>query len=409
MTRPTTEEIRHIEEASVFREWSAHAPNARRSTMRTAEIAQALGITLSEVAPLQMGVVGSKGKGTAAIYAAATFSATGCRTVLITSPGYRSNLERIRLDGMTVDPNHYVALLGRLAQALELVPRVDADYLSPTGAFMLLGAMLARDVSADALVVEAGMGGRSDDLSRFYPSVVAVTPIFEEHLGVLGNSLEEIAREKLGVAGSSGKVISAPQRTEVLELLGENNLARVLDVEASPVAERVLPPGLGRINAVVGVVAALARLAGAGHTLPRLDSLERVLETVDLPGRLTSIPGRKILVDASINRTGLVGAITHFQKLHGMPPKRFVMSIPDGKDLNGVLAELEGCDVSVAVPQSSYLKFTNQGATPFSTVDVQTLPSMDDSGGLLVFGTVSFVGEVLESFDHDCRRVYRLP
>lgn len=407
MTAPMPEEIRKIEETSVFREWSDHPLDARRSIRRTTEIAKALGLTLPEVAPLQMGVVGSKGKGTAATYAAATISATGLRTVLVTSPGYRSNVERIRLDGMTIDPRHYVALLERLAQVLDVVPCVDADYLSPTGAFMLLGAMLARDVSADALVVEAGMGGRSDDLSQFFPPVVAVTPIFEEHLGILGNSLEEIAREKLGVASTSSHIVAAPQRAEVLELLRANSRARVLDMAASPVAESVLPPGLGRMNAVVGIVAALTRLSSAGHALPRFDALERVLETVELPGRLTSIPGRRILVDSSINRTGLVGAATHFQRLHGMAPKRFVISLPDGKDLAGVLAELDGCDVSVAVPQSSYLRFTNQGATPLPNVDVRTIPSMDDTHGLLVFGTISFVGEVLESFNHDCQRVYR--
>ena len=42
------------------------------------------------------------------------------------------------------------------------------------------------------------MGGASDEVSLFAARVVALTPIFGEHLGIIGDSVGEVAREKLG-------------------------------------------------------------------------------------------------------------------------------------------------------------------------------------------------------------------
>ncbi len=40
------------------------------------------------------------------------------------------------------------------------------------------------------------MGGASDEVSLYPAEVVAVTEIFAEHIGVLGDTVAEIAREK---------------------------------------------------------------------------------------------------------------------------------------------------------------------------------------------------------------------
>ena len=37
-------------------------------------------------------------------------------------------------------------------------------------------------------MLEAGRGGRSDEVSLFPPTVAALTPIFAEHVGVLGDT-----------------------------------------------------------------------------------------------------------------------------------------------------------------------------------------------------------------------------
>jgi folylpolyglutamate synthase/dihydropteroate synthase len=373
------------------------------------QAAELLGLTLPDAAPMIVGVVGSKGKGTAAAYASATMSAAGIRTVTVTSPGFRSNRERIRSDGRSIEPSEYESLLSRLSDALAR-PGASADrYLSPSGAFMLLGALYAVECRAECLVIEAGMGGRSDDLSCFAAPVIAVTPIFGEHIGVLGDTIHDIAVEKFGVAKSGATVVSTQQRKEVVAAVKGMPDVRFLTDATTQILPAALPPGLGRPNALVGISAALEHLRLKGRSLPRIEDLESILETIRLPGRLTSVPDRSMLIDASINRAGAVAALTHFKMVFGAAPGCVVLSVPDGKDLEGMLQELASYDVRVAVPSQSHLNFAALSRSGLPFLPIGEISSFSAPSGVLVLGTIGFIGEVLDELDIDCDVTYQSP
>jgi folylpolyglutamate synthase/dihydropteroate synthase len=81
--------------AAFYEEWRGRRPGERRSLRRAGRLAAALGVSDPGVPVLT--VVGSKGKGTAATYASAWIAAAGCRVVTVTSPGLRSDRERVRV------------------------------------------------------------------------------------------------------------------------------------------------------------------------------------------------------------------------------------------------------------------------------------------------------------------------
>ncbi|MFD0536610.1 hypothetical protein ACFQY7_25690 [Actinomadura luteofluorescens] len=201
-----------------FREWERRAPGETRDVGRARALASALGLLAPGVPVLT--VVGSKGKGTAATYASAFLGAAGLRVCTVTSPGLRSNRDRIRVDGRAVSAEELASLADVLGEAVAALPPPSGGYLSPSGLFTIAGVLHARRVGADALVLEAGMGGRSDEVALFPPDVAAITPVFREHAGVLGDTPAEIAEEKLGVAGPRTRVLSAPQSAEVARVLG---------------------------------------------------------------------------------------------------------------------------------------------------------------------------------------------
>src|SRR6266567_4766124 len=99
--------------------------------------------------------------------ASACLAAAGKRVVTVTGPGYRRSRERIRLNGCAVDDATLLGLAKRLQDAVAKMPgsaRAGRDaggdgYLAPTGLFTLAGVLHARDVAADVIVLEAGMGG----------------------------------------------------------------------------------------------------------------------------------------------------------------------------------------------------------------------------------------------------------
>jgi folylpolyglutamate synthase/dihydropteroate synthase len=174
-----------------FREWlRGRARGARRSKVRAQAFLEALlGPRYDDVrlAPVPLVVaVGSKGKGTTAAYSSAMLTAAGLRVGTLTSPGFRSHRERIRVDGRSITPTEFSSLVMTIAQALDRYGNdlPNDGYLSPTGLFTMAGILHFLDTGCDVWVFEAGMGGRSDEVSLLPPDVVAVTHIFEEQSGL---------------------------------------------------------------------------------------------------------------------------------------------------------------------------------------------------------------------------------
>ena len=136
-------------------------------------------------------VVGTKGKSTAARRLAATIGGRA-----YTSPHVSGWQERLQTDPAGFE------------RAVERV-RPAAEELGATQ-FEILTAAAFADFAADgvrAAAVEAGLGGRLDATNVVDARVVLLTNVGLEHTEVLGETREEIAAEKLAVAGPDAIVV----------------------------------------------------------------------------------------------------------------------------------------------------------------------------------------------------------
>ena len=392
-------------------EWSRRGADDRRSLRRAALLAETLGITAGGVPVLT--VVGSKGKGTAATYASAWLAAAGCRVLTVTSPGLRSATERIRVGGLAVSADDLASLGHRLRAASGSLPPEPGGYLSPSGLFTLAGLLHARSAGADAIVLEAGMGGASDEVSLFPPAIVAITEVFGEHLGVLGDTPAEIAADKAGVvAAATSAVVSLPQTPDVARAISAVATARTgrgvetVDVTESPAP---LPPlsGLNRPNAVLGCVAAQRLLGAKGRPAPDAGRLAGVLSSVRLPGRASwhDLAGTTLLVDSAISPAGAAAALAEAYRRWDRID-HVLVCLPDHKDVPGVLAELDGLPVTrVRMPDRESLRFTRSpGAVDAAELTPERLATLGES--VLVLGTVYFTGRILDLIDAPTERLF---
>ncbi|MBN1174400.1 MAG: hypothetical protein JXA67_19695, partial [Micromonosporaceae bacterium] len=292
-------------DSAFFQEWNARRPGQTRSIARARALIEQLG--LSRPAAATLVVVGSKGKGTTAIYASAYLAAAGLRTVTVTSPSLLDTTERIRTDGIAIAEHELIRLGESLSSASAPPPGYPADpstdgYLSPGGLFTIAGLLHAAEIGAQAIVIEAGRGGSSDEVSLIPADVVAIAPIFSEHLAELGGTLVAIAQDKCGVIGqATAAVVSAPQSREVLASIqtavtrrchGRCQLDLVGEAAVAEVSSHLLPAGIGRDNALLGCLA--ARHLAAPHPVastrterPSRAALDQTLGSVSLPGRLS--------------------------------------------------------------------------------------------------------------------------
>lgn len=405
-----------------YTEWLGRRPGAARSLRRARLLAAELGLTDPGVPVLT--VVGSKGKGTAATYASACLTAHGRRVVTVTSPALRADTERVRVDGAAVGAPELDALGRRLAGAAA-GPRAgrvdaatrrdgpsgreDAGYLSPSGLFMLAGVLHARECGADVLVLEAGMGGVSDEVSLFAPAVVAITEVFAEHVGILGGDPAEIAADKAGVTTTAtAAVVSLPQDPPVTAAISatvaRNTAGRLRPEVFVPgtggVPGRLLPAGPSRPNAGLGCAAA-GRLLAAPPGAPA--RLERVLRSVRLPGRTSwhTVPGTAttVLVDSAINRAGAAAALAEAYRRWNRID-HVLLCLPDHKDVPGIVTELSGLPVTyVRMPGHPHLRFTHAIPADWPVTDHTDLTreSLAALGTrILALGTAYFTGRLLD-------------
>ncbi len=138
-------------------------------------------------------VAGTNGKGSTSAMIAALLEQAGLRVGHFTSPHLVETRERFRLGGRCVAAE-------ALDDALVAVRDAAGDDLevTPFEALSAAGFVLFRE--ADITVLEVGLGGRLDATNVTEPLVAVVTQIARDHTRVLGDTLAEIAREKVAVA-----------------------------------------------------------------------------------------------------------------------------------------------------------------------------------------------------------------
>ncbi len=393
-----------VESRTVFAEWSARAPGDTRSLSRAREVIRAVGLDLTALPPV-LAVVGSKGKGTTVAHASAALAAAGLRVGTIQSPGSTSNLDRIRVDGIRTSEAEYSALLERVDAARRTLPAPTDGYLSPTGFFTIAGFRHLVDADCDVIVAEAGLGGRSDELSLFPSTVVAVAEIFLEHRAQLGETIAEIARDKAGVAGPTTRVIAhlaqSPEAEREIAARAAATGARLHRVDRAE--------SLTTMNTRLGQEAASELLHELGRPVPGVAALAAAASRVNYPGRLSThvTSTGRVIVDSAISRAGLRGALDAARSAFGAEPDAVLVSVGSEKDLVGFVAELAPLRdraVFVDIP-GIYLTYPARSDWPYRWVEAAALPELL-TGDVLAVGTVSFTSHVLRMLGVDAERLF---
>ena len=160
-------------------------------------------------------VAGTNGKGSTVAYLRAILEAAGYRVHVFTSPYLVRINESYRLGrpggGVLVDDEELRDALERCERANAQEP-ITIFEMETTAAFDLF----ARH-SADAVLLEVGLGGRLDATNVIErPAASVISSIGIDHTEFLGHSLKSIAGEKAGIIKRGVPVVCAGQEPEAL-------------------------------------------------------------------------------------------------------------------------------------------------------------------------------------------------
>lgn len=154
-------------------------------------------------------ITGTKGKGSTASFCESILRlAYQKRTGLFTSPHLVDIRERIRVNGKPISESVFGEVYWEIRRRLETNAKEENDLPILPGYFRMLTLMALfcfqfYEPGLDVIILEVGMGGRYDatNIIDLPGRVVAcgVTLLDLDHTRILGDTLEEIAKEKGGI------------------------------------------------------------------------------------------------------------------------------------------------------------------------------------------------------------------
>ncbi|MCA9687052.1 MAG: bifunctional folylpolyglutamate synthase/dihydrofolate synthase, partial [Myxococcales bacterium] len=299
---------------------------------------------------------GTNGKGSCAAFVESIARCSGLRTALFTSPHLERFAERMQVGGRPLDEELILAAYERMREVVASYAADDQPSFFEQ--ITIVGLHLLAQARPELSVIEVGLGGRLDATNVIRAEVACVTGVALDHQDVLGNDLQEIAREKAGifkagqrvVIGCSGLAEAVPTLIEAAERAG---------VASSTVVRRPLadssPLGLAGSYQRANAAAALAVVAElqALKVLPVDPQLVAAgLARTRHPGRIEQVGARpRVILDGAHNPHGAAALAVEMAAWPG--PRVLVVGVSGDKDLAGILEPLRAAaDLVIATSGS---------------------------------------------------------
>ncbi len=307
-----------------------------------------------------MHVAGTSGKGSTSTMIAAALQASGKRTGLHTKPHLTSVTERARIDGLAIPEDAFGDLIGEMQSAVD---RISFEHGRPTyyETLLALAFLWFARGEVDVAVIEAGIGGMLDGTNVLRPQVAVITNVALDHTDILGDTIEEIARDKAGIAKAGIPLVSFvrdPGARRVIERAcadaGAPFVAVADTVKIEPQrGERygqsfVLTTPDGRYDISLPVLGdfqqenaatAVRALEQLGPDLrPTREQIESGLARTVIPGRMEFFPSHPGVVFDIAHNPDKAAHLAH-ALAETFPDRRFtfVMAIGESKDAAQVI------------------------------------------------------------------------
>jgi len=144
-------------------------------------------------------VAGTNGKGSTANYIKNILQCAGYRTGIYTSPYVVKINERIGIDDELISDADFLRYANILKDSWDRLYLETGDSITFFEILTLMAFLYYRDRVVDIAVIEVGIGGLLDATNVITPAVSCITNISFDHMKQLGNTLESIAFNKLGI------------------------------------------------------------------------------------------------------------------------------------------------------------------------------------------------------------------
>ena len=180
-------------------------------------------------------VAGTNGKGSTVTYLRDLLMSQGFTVGTLQSPHYLTHLDRIRFNGENIPEETFLRIVNKYYDffAKNRMGMFEIDYVVMCEYFLI--------EEADYVITEVGIGGRLDSTNVIHHPVLSViTTIGYDHMERLGNTLEEICKEKCGIIKTASAVLAGDLSASLKEIV-----QKTAEEKGSVYYEMKLPEEIG--------------------------------------------------------------------------------------------------------------------------------------------------------------------
>ena len=391
-------------------------------------------------------ISGTNGKGSCLAYLSTILSGAGYKTGRYISPTLDTYRERIQVDGEYINKDSLASHVTAIAKATEDMKKDNAGTPTLFEVETVLAFLYFKEKNCDIVVLETGLGGRLDATNIIDTSILEVImPISLDHQGFLGDTIKEIAEQKAGIIKNNTKVISAIQPKEAAEVIEktckEKNCTLTIanpdeiTIKSQSIKKQVfdykmynniaisLPGSYQPQNAIVAIEA-IEALRELGYSLSQEDILKGFEATV-WKGRFTvlSEDNPVVIMDGAHNVAGAKELMKSLELYFNDKKYIYVFGVFSDKEYEEIInitAKRAEHIITVQTPNNpralpaeelkDAVKKVNNSCEASKNIEDAVKKAIkmtreDKERILVIFGSLSFLGEAEQAFYNEERRL----
>lgn len=375
---------------------------------------------------------GTNGKGSLSTYLGSVLREAGYRTGVYTSPEIYSFNERFEINGKMISDEEIAEIL----TDIKIISQAEDIPLTAFEAETALAVLYFMKNGCDFAVMEVGLGGRLDATNFIErPELGVFVEIGLDHMGMLGDTIEEIAGEKAGIIKENSHFVSYAQDPRVKAILGEEAKEKNADISYMDLDDVKLGPAsihgqvfsygpfedvkismLGSYQPYNGSLAILAieRLRDLGYDISD-EAVYKGMERARIHGRFEVVnKDPLVIVDGAHNEDGAKVFAESLDKFFPGKKHLFIYGSMEDKDYNRVL------DIAMPYAKCFYtvMPDNDRALSSFTLKDIimakggkavacgslrlairQALRDAGPEDTIVCFGSLYQVGEIMKYFN----------
>ena len=166
-------------------------------------------------------IAGTNGKGSTSAILGKILIEHGYKVGFFNSPHLEEIEETIRINDENIKEEDFISLINEIKPFVNKVVKEGFNHPTEFEVLTCIMFLYLYRQNVDFGIIEVGLGGRLDSTNVLTPILSVITSISLDHTNILGNTIEEIAIEKVGIIKKNIPIITYMQKDEVMKVITE--------------------------------------------------------------------------------------------------------------------------------------------------------------------------------------------